>query len=55
MGQEILINFGSQYIISRWKMPENTAGSAKIKCNDFLPAPESASLRVVPDAKNRCT
>jgi len=32
-------------------MPEKTAWSAKIKHSGFLPAPESAGLRVVPDAK----
>jgi hypothetical protein len=42
-------------IINRWKMPENTARSAKIKRSGFLPPHESASLRVEPDAKNRCT
>ncbi|MDM8540268.1 hypothetical protein QUF90_04205 [Desulfococcaceae bacterium HSG9] len=31
-------------IISRWKIPENTAGSAKIKRSGFLPASESVSL-----------
>ena len=32
-------------IISRWKIPENTAWSTKIKHSGFLPAPESAGLR----------
>ncbi|MDM8540431.1 hypothetical protein QUF75_04770 [Desulfococcaceae bacterium HSG7] len=36
-------------------MPENTVWSAKIKRSGFLQAHESASLRVVPDAENRCT
>jgi len=39
--------------ISRWKMPENTTWSAKIKRSGFLHAPESAAFPGG-DAKNRC-
>jgi len=35
-------------------MPENTAWSAKIKRSGFLSAFESAGIRVMPDAENRC-
>ncbi|MDM8540604.1 hypothetical protein QUF90_05905 [Desulfococcaceae bacterium HSG9] len=35
-------------------MPENMVWSAKIKRSGFLPGPESTSLRVEPDAENRC-
>ncbi|MDM8543422.1 hypothetical protein QUF90_20300 [Desulfococcaceae bacterium HSG9] len=32
-------------ILSRWKIPENTVWSAKIKRSGFLPTPESKILR----------
>jgi len=46
----ILIKIG---ILNRWKMPENTTWSAKIKRSGFLPASESAAFPGG-DAKNRC-